>query len=71
MCALSQLKLEINIEGDSCKKTHRKLKTDMESNDIHAHINVQMSKCSMSSAALCEHRQICKSSVLVMMLSSH
>lgn len=32
---------------------------------------MQVSMCCISRAALCEHRQICKFGVLVMMLSSH
>lgn len=43
----------------------------MERSETHAHINMEMNTCSLSRAALCEHSQICKSSILVMMLSSH
>lgn len=49
-----------------------KLKTDkMECSETHVHVNMEMNTCSSSYATLCEHRQICKCSILVMMLSSH
>lgn len=59
--------------ADSCKKLESKLKTDKieKLKHIHEHINMQVTMCSISRAALCEHRQICKFVVLVMMLSSH